>query len=1781
MSNRRSNPTIWYRLRRGLASILSLALLLGLLPTGVLPALADDQSWAMPYMQTLVDWGVMRGDVSGGLAPDRAITRAEFVAMMNRAYGYTRLAGHPFTDVPSSAWYAQDVDIAYNMGYFKGTSPTKASPNSSLTREQAAVLLARNMMLQPTVGETLGFSDTRALSEWSRGLVGAAASNGVINGYDDGSFRPQSDITRGEVAAMLVRAIGTPINTKGNHVLGNVYGNVTVNTAGVSLRDGTIAGNLYLTGGIDLGDVLLENVNVLGEIIVSGAGESNSSQSSVILRNVTADAMTVDSISQQFVTIRAEGNTDIPTTTVRTNAYVDDSTLPGYGLSFIQLDGEPGTKLQLAGNIKEVLDLTPKSDLQVVQGSVDKITIDEYAKDSTVLIEGGTRVDELDLDVGTKVEGEGDIKDLNVGSDGSTVEMLPDNITIRPGVSADINGSTMNSSQAAESSADPRLEAGYPKVKNVAPNSADLVFSTNKAGTVYWAVSAVSDGSVSEEDLITPPSYGGNIVKSGTVTAEKSKTEYTASLTGLTQDGSYYVTAILVDGRGNRSPVKVTAFTTPDGTVPAFNSGYPVITMNTTKNVQVTGMTNKSCQLYYALLPAGSTAPTPQEFKANAIRGNLGYGVVDAVKNVTQAINVNSTPLTELTRYTIYLWLTDYDGAKSSQVYSLNFTTPDEQPPVIVTRDQTNSDATGIELTFTLNESATLFWAIVPEGSEYESVFEGSTVGENGNYDPNEVPDPTDRKLQIKIEAGGGNSIKNGRKPVATGFTETQVTMAETRPLDTKQTNTSSYKMYLVAKDAAGNYSKVEKITVRTKDTEPPTLLRQEFSAYNEDNKEQPLVDTDISLVFSEGVRGGTSGVSFLTLYNNVRTAKDPIAQVNAKNILARALHDHIKLYYGVVGDSRNEVEYCDSCQVVNDQIVYGDGTDEWVINYCNAVVEMKNGTMVLTFPTNKTDRDKNALRLNSGSTYHFLLNGIRDNAEQANLIDPDPTEPPAFTVAFAKVLLSIGDEQMVGPADPGSDNDPSRIDYHFKAQPQGTDRVAENMYWDMLIWTDATITFTLYSRDIDADGNPLPGAVWVKEGQTNIPVDPRDGFTFHSLAKYFPTLQQTPTYQRLKDMTPKEYAIHVDKLEDSEDYTAWNQTVSVRVSIVAGTQDQLRRMLSTQSLSDAYDEALKQGVASIGSPDPFIIPYPFTDSKPPKIEGVPSISVDDTSAEISLMLDRPGRVYYLVFPLSNLSMSGTPLNPTTQEFYEELVSTVTAYNPTLGVTAESMSPPSTGGLTPGMQSPPLAHVPLMIGDPDRDGLIGTDDRMKTLYVSQPEQTSFTNTRVFPGVHKKSTDEVPAYTTVTIPLNEAAGYALTPNTVYFVCLLTRGVSAVYAPYAQCYRFTTDRAARPLLNLGVNNAVVNVESDRSATMDFFLAVNTQEGARFQEKFYTPGTPPNPDGSTPGTPATGYAKEEWYNKNHNYTYVLPAGVKEAEMTVLDAMASPCYDGGKYIGSVFDIFATDPAKNDYASLIRNQSVDGTSIVWAQKNQPIAKTDNVTNFPLSNQYNCEPYTKPNGRYSFVAVAKGGQGSADSFRAYYPVQVQDKTTPMVSAVTPIELKWNAAHDVVISGKVVLTFSEPLYFRRNAGDQGIYPIDNCGVLATGHTDPYGADGVNLPKDEKFVSIGSLASNTSPDATIRVEGESDHKDGKASAPIQSITLTINMLRVGDEGTIIFGGRAGQSGVICDLANNGIDRTTPLSLTVKLKDISSPSPADPNPKPVYQLEITGIPVEWDAR
>ncbi|MBR1658809.1 MAG: S-layer homology domain-containing protein [Oscillospiraceae bacterium] len=287
-------------LRRCLSLVLALCLFAALAPMPRVSAEFYDDA-----VQNLIGWGVMSGYPDGTFQPQNPITRAEFVAMINRAYGYTKVGATPFTDVPANAWYANDIGIAYNAGYFSGTSSTTASPTAPLTREQALVLLAKNMRMDDTAGEVIGFSDGKSFSTWSQGYANSAVEKGLVGGYADGSYRPNNNITRGEMAVLLNRALGNLVHSAGPYTLGDVYGNVSINSPGTTLKDTTIAGDLYISGGLDQEGVTLENVRVLGEIIVAGSGEAQGGDS-VLLFNTRAEKLKVDNIANQYLSLRAE-----------------------------------------------------------------------------------------------------------------------------------------------------------------------------------------------------------------------------------------------------------------------------------------------------------------------------------------------------------------------------------------------------------------------------------------------------------------------------------------------------------------------------------------------------------------------------------------------------------------------------------------------------------------------------------------------------------------------------------------------------------------------------------------------------------------------------------------------------------------------------------------------------------------------------------------------------------------------------------------------------------------------------------------------------------------------------------------------------------------------------------------------------------------------------------------------------------------------------------------------------------------------------------------------------------------------------------------------------------------------------------------------------------------------------------------------------------------------------------------------------------------------------------
>ncbi|WP_305116438.1 S-layer homology domain-containing protein, partial [Acutalibacter muris] len=812
-------------IKRTVAMVLCALLLLGAVPLDLLPG-ASAASWADPYMDRLKQYGVMVGG-----RPNDRITRAEMAAVLNRAFGFRRTGPIPFTDVSKKAWYYNDIVVSYNEGILSGTSRTTASPKASVTREQALALLGRCLRYQENAGEVTDFTDGKNFSNWSSIYVRSALLAGIISSTS-GNFRPKSAATRGEIAVMLSKAVGELVSSSGVTELGGVFGNVTVNAPNVTLRNTTIAGDLYLTGGVGLGNVILDNVKVLGRIIVAGGGEGESGEASVLLNNVTARQLVVDPATGQYVSLRALGNTDIPETLVRSNAYIqDDVRNNNMGLRKVIFEEPPEGKFTIAGNMKDVTNKAPGSHLIVGDtgtGSVTKITVDEEAVNSFVDLEINASVDDIKLDTSATITGTGDIGHIDVGANGCTSEILPDTLTVRPGVVTEIAGMTgIDSEKAKELSQEPRLLEGYPKAKNIAPTSADAYFSTNKAGTLYWALTDNAKGPLTDADvetLVEQPAYGSGFRKMGTIDIDSSKKEFLLPITELTQGGTYYISATLVDAHGRRSHVKSQRITTPDGTVPAMASrDYPSITDATPTrneenagwdfseiaNLQATVMANKSCDLYYVLLAAGSTAPSTGELLSAAFPSPYGYGRLHLIKNTLDSFKVteidmdlDGTPdglgqVKEKTSYDLYYWLTDANGEQSSQVQKVTVTTKDVTPPEFTMGEMFQSDtkATSVTLSNTVDEDATVYWVAVPSGDPYPKA------------DPEVYPntDPWREFLKteaakIQVAAGVGTSQSQAGKVNAKANTQFNITISRLQP-------ESAYDVYYVAQDSANNYS--------------------------------------------------------------------------------------------------------------------------------------------------------------------------------------------------------------------------------------------------------------------------------------------------------------------------------------------------------------------------------------------------------------------------------------------------------------------------------------------------------------------------------------------------------------------------------------------------------------------------------------------------------------------------------------------------------------------------------------------------------------------------------------------------------------------------------------------------------------------------------------------------------------------------------------------------------------------------------------------------------------
>ena len=140
--------------------------------------------------------------------PQSSITRAEVATIFFRLLTEeTRTANatktNNYADVSSDKWYNQAVSTLSAMGIIKGDSRGNFNPNAPITRAEFAAIAARFDKTEDVAVASFGDVATH----WAKPEISVAANNGWINGYTDGTFHPDSRITRAEAMAMINRVL--------------------------------------------------------------------------------------------------------------------------------------------------------------------------------------------------------------------------------------------------------------------------------------------------------------------------------------------------------------------------------------------------------------------------------------------------------------------------------------------------------------------------------------------------------------------------------------------------------------------------------------------------------------------------------------------------------------------------------------------------------------------------------------------------------------------------------------------------------------------------------------------------------------------------------------------------------------------------------------------------------------------------------------------------------------------------------------------------------------------------------------------------------------------------------------------------------------------------------------------------------------------------------------------------------------------------------------------------------------------------------------------------------------------------------------------------------------------------------------------------------------------------------------------------------------------------------------------------------------------------------------
>ena len=500
--------------------------------------------WAEPYIEAAVDQGIIKGYTDGRFLPDAKVSRAEFISMLNRALGNTSTGSMGFSDVPTAAWYYYDVAKAVTAGFVDGFNDNTFRPGNFITRQEAAVMLARMLPTYAYSANLSSYTDYHSIADWALAAMSRIGGKGYIAGYNDGKIHPADSLTRGQAAKIITQIVEKEKIVSSDPV---------VKADGTKLSGRIYANNVTIHRDLDDGDATIDNCVILGKLIVQGGGDSTVTVNNSRIANA-AVARTAGPVR-----LLAKGETTILNTLCSEDFALQTDRLTGneFGAGFAKVSFAASSAGTLQGAFPYVSIDGTYADLQLLSGTISTLDVNIAGRRSDITVAGGATISQANVYGESYFHGTGTISNMLVSAKGVTYETKPKKWSIASGGETPV----LN---------DPELTLTFVPAKaktNVYLDTAvTITFSSpmreNDASTI-------TNGEIPDIVTLRKGSATGSAVAfTGTINAAKTVMTLTPS-SPLDEDTRYYVVVkadTMIDADGEENDAFTSYFNTGSAT---------------------------------------------------------------------------------------------------------------------------------------------------------------------------------------------------------------------------------------------------------------------------------------------------------------------------------------------------------------------------------------------------------------------------------------------------------------------------------------------------------------------------------------------------------------------------------------------------------------------------------------------------------------------------------------------------------------------------------------------------------------------------------------------------------------------------------------------------------------------------------------------------------------------------------------------------------------------------------------------------------------------------------------------------------------------------------------------------------------------------------------------------------------------------------------------------------------------------------------------------------------